>query len=306
MDEQNQPQRDEFDEPQADEPHAGDSPADDSDALAGESAALADDLAGVPDDMADDAETFDTAPDNDSGVPDNDASDTDDAFGLDVDAALASVSSLSDVIAQREAEEAAERERQQAEARRWASYRFDHPPLATLRRGQITSFVPALLLMALGAWLTFASSTGASPDGGLVALVVMGGVGLALLLFWLQSGRWARGALFMALALTGAAGVMIYLTQFDGPGVDGWPLLVAVPGAAAFLSGILARPADRRLTFTGLVLTAGALLTLALTAGFVDSSLAADVDSTATEYGWIILVVALVLLLIPLLLRRRA
>ncbi|MFW5772711.1 MAG: hypothetical protein ACOCZH_05235, partial [Phototrophicaceae bacterium] len=280
---------------------------------AGESAALADDLAGVPDDTADEAAAFDTAPDDDSGVPDNDSGvpdhdfgDTDDAFGLDVDAALASVSSLSDVIAQREAEEAAERERQQAEARRWASYRFDHPPLATLRRGQLTSFIPALLLMALGAWLTFASSTGDSPDGGLVALVVLGGVGLALLLFWLQSGRWARGALFMALTLTGVVGVMIYLTQFDGPGVDGWPLLIAVPGAAAFLSGILARPADRRLTFTGLALIAGALLTLALTTGFVDSALAADVDSAATEYGWMILVAALVLLVIPLLLRRRA
>ena len=344
MDEQNRPQRDDFeddypleddapreDEPYTDDPH-GDAPRlDDVDELVDDSAdpddyavadvtdedeplATAEEFA-LADDEVDDATAFDADvfDDVDDVQPDNADTDEDyattappDEFGLDVDAALASVASLSDVIAQREAEEVAERQRQQAEARRWASYRFDHPPLATLRRGQITSFVPALLLMAFGAWLTFASTTGETLDGGLVALVAVGGVGVALLLFWLQSGRWARGALFVALALAGAAAAMVYLTQFDGPGVDGWPLLIAVPGAAAFLSAILARPADSRLALAGLALTAGALLMLALTAGLVADSLAADVDRIATEYGWIVLLAALVLLLIPLLLRRRA
>lgn len=316
MDEHNQPQRDEYEDderdiadsdaslPDADsldELDADDFAADDE-AADGPSDVLTSDVLTSDDLASDDAQTTEPQADGDS----DESPAADDAFGLDIDAALASVASLSDVIAQREAEEAAERERQQAEARRWASYRFEHPPLATLRRGQITSLVPALLLMALGAWLTFANTTGDAPDSGLVALAILGGLGLILLLFWLQSGRWARGALFAGLTLTGAAGLMAYLTQFDGPGVEGWPLLIAVPGAAAFLSGILARPADRQLAFTGLALTAGALLMLAFTTGIIAEALAADVDALIADYGWVALMVALVLLVLPLLLRRRA
>lgn len=73
---------------------------------------------------------------------------------LDVDAALQAVSSLSDMIAEKEAVEqavaTAEAERS-AREEEFRSNPFPRPPMSSLQRGQIASIVPALALIAIGA-----------------------------------------------------------------------------------------------------------------------------------------------------------
>lgn len=180
---------------------------------------------------------------------------------LDIEAALASVSSLSDVIAEQEAQEAAERTRQEEAQRqqeelqaRRSAYYLPRPSMYTLQRGQIGSVIPALMLIALGAGLTFAlSSEQISLSRGMLMLIAMGAFGILLIAQWLSSGRWARGALFGGLSLIFLAGSLYFLAH-NPPGADGYPLLISVIGLAVILSGILAPPISPHQHFWGLSL----------------------------------------------------
>jgi hypothetical protein len=205
------------------------------------------------------------------------------AEGLDIEAALAAVSTLSDMLAEQEAAEQAriaqaEAEAMAAEERR---LRLEHPerffpvpPPVVLRRGQMASVLPALILIALGAWLTFAFTTGAPPDGGLVTLALGGALVIVLAGRWLSSGRWARGSLFLALALTGVGGALALLAVPGSPGAArGWPLMLIGLGAAFFLTAALAAPPDRRLILPGLLLAVSGLAALVVTFGLLPGSL---------------------------------
>jgi hypothetical protein len=225
---------------------------------------------------------------------------------VDVDAALQSVSALSDVIAQQEAEEAAERARAEAEIReaeearqRRASYYMPRPPLLSIQRGQLTSVVPALLLIAVGAWLTFAFAT-APPDPLTIGMVLVGSVGVLLLNQWLVSGRWAQGALFNGLALLLTVGTLYLLTRTDGPGSAGWPLLITSVGAAALLSGLLSRQPGRLQMAAGIVIIAAGAAGYAVTSGALTTP-----EAIITNAGPIFLVVVVVLILLPMLFTRR-
>ncbi|GIL11800.1 MAG: hypothetical protein BroJett038_05200 [Chloroflexota bacterium] len=205
------------------------------------------------------------------------------AEGLDIEAALAAVSTLSDMLAEQEAAEQAriaqaEAEAMAAEERR---LRLEHPerffpvpPPVVLRRGQVASVLPALVLIALGAWLTFAYTTGTPPDGGLVALALGGGLVIILIGRWLSSGRWARGSLFLALALIGVGGALALLAVPGSPGAArGWPLMLIGLGAAFFLAAALAAPPDRRLILPGVLLAVSGLAALVVTFGLLPGSL---------------------------------
>ncbi|MFW5709027.1 MAG: hypothetical protein ACOCX5_02280 [Chloroflexota bacterium] len=180
----------------------------------------------------------------------------------DIEAALASVSALSDVIAEREAEEAAERARQEAEQRRREeeiaqrqSYYLPRPPMLNLQRGQLSSVIPALLLMLLGGLLTVAL---ASPDEGIgaghVLLVAVVGLGVILVAQWLSSDRWAVGALFAGVTLLTGIGITVFLVQTDGPGANGWPLYIGAVGAGALISALFSQPSNRYQGFAGFAL----------------------------------------------------
>lgn len=223
---------------------------------------------------------------------------------LDIDAALASVASLSDAVAEHEAQEAAEDARVQAEEqaaedaeRRRSEYYFAHPPVLKLRRGQLASVVPAFALIGLGIWLTFSLASGTTPQASVILLAVAGSAGLSLLAYWLTSERWSRGALFGGLALVALAGTVVYLGQESRP--DGWPLLLAALGAAMTVSGLLSP--GRRFVFGGLALIAAGI------AGYIATTdaLSPDVTRLIDDYGLIALGVIAVFASLPLLLRRR-
>lgn len=233
-------------------------------------------------------------------TPDNSSDDS-----LDIDAALASVASLSDAVAEHEAQEAAEEARIQAaehaaaEAeRRRSDYYFAAPPALTLRRGQLASVIPAFALIGVGIWLTFSLASDATPDALVVVLAAAGGVSLSLLAYWLSSERWSIGALFSGLLVAGLAGMLFYLAQSGTP--DQWPLLLVASGGAAIVSGLLSR--GGRYLLIGLVLIAAGLAGTAATTG----ALSPDVTRLIDDYGLIALGVVAALLLLPSLFSRRA
>lgn len=256
--------------------------------------------------------------------PDEQDATADDASTLDVDigAALESVAALSDILAEREAEEqrqaeteatareaaaAAEAARAEADPVFEAAEpaRMATPPVSELRRGQPASVVPALLLIGLGSWLTFALSTASSGAVALPPLLVIGVVGgavvLTLLTQWLGGGRWARGSFFLALfgALTGGA---LYYDIISGANLMlGAPLTLAAAGVALVLTGLLGRPADRRLFLPGLLLIFGGIVALALLQGAISPLLAAEL----AHWSPLVLAVLIVIWLLPVLLKRR-
>lgn len=249
---------------------------------------------------------------------------------FDIDAALAAVSSLDAVLTEQEQLEAQERARQAAieaerqeqleaqqrveqERTRWIeAYDFPRPPMIVLRRGGASSIIPALLLMATGAYLTFALTLSPTPPPpGLVALLVGGVVGLTLISNWLSSGRWARGSLFAGLlSIFGGLGLFIATqpgliptsTPVNLQGGASWPLLVVMGGIALLLAGLLSRPVMGRLAMIGLGTAAAGLFAMALNAGYV-----CDCVGTAINTVWPgVAGAVVVLMLIPVIFRRRA
>lgn len=221
---------------------------------------------------------------------------------LDIDAALAAVSSLSDLLAEREAQEVAEQREiiaeQQIEQERIQQrqgYAFPHPTAVRLQRGSPASVIPALLLIAAGAYLTFALTLSDTPPApNLVLLMISGVAGLTLLAHWLASGRWSRGSLFAGLLLPGL-GATLYLAA----SLPAWLLLSGVFGLAILLTGLLAKPASGRLVAFGLATLIGAGVLLAIS----DNLALTDIIRTASI---IVLPVALLLMLLSVIARRRS
>ncbi len=236
----------------------------------------------------------------------------DDPYGsLDIEAALAAVSSLSDEQAHREAIEAAaaaaaaddelETEPEtEIEARPLASLR--EPPPLVLRRGQPGSVIPALLLMGIGAWLTLALTSGATAlTSPLLVSGVLGAVLVVILLAqWLASGRWTRGILFVALfALLLFAALYEDLTAGLGLAV---PLTLAAFGGALILTGLIGRPPDRRLLISGVLLAVGSLIAAIIARGLLPSTLLVGI----APYGWVVAAVLIVIWLLPVVFGRRS
>ena len=232
--------------------------------------------------------------------------------GMDIEAALAAVSTLSDMLAEQEAAEQARIAQIEAEAQAAAERqaRLEHPeqffpvpPMSTLHRGQMASVIPALLLIGIGAWLTFSFTTKAPPDASLITAIALGGMGLVLLVRWLGSGRWARGALFGGLSCLFSAGLLFFLLSSPSPGLlQGWPLLLVGIGIAAALTGFLAFPRNRRLLLSGLGLivagVAGTIITMNI--------LSSDFLNTAASLWPVALAAVIIVWLLPVIFRQRS
>lgn len=225
-----------------------------------------------------------------------------------IDEALASVASLSDVIAEREAAEARELAQEEAKARasqqaqeRRSAYYMNRPPLLNLKRGQLASVVPALVLMGVGAWLTFALATDATLTLGLLVAVGAAALGVVTLVYWLTTERWSQGALFTGLTALLCGGVLFWLAQENTLGADGWPLLVSAVGAAALLTGVLS--AARRYAFllVGLALIVVGTVGLFITTTTLDETVTDAIEAV----GWVVLLVVAVLVVAPAFIRQR-
>lgn len=227
---------------------------------------------------------------------------------LDIEAALASVSSLDQAIAEQRALEQEAFALQQAEAdavdaavRRRAAHRFSRPQLSRLARGQLASVIPALVLIALGAWLTLALASGQAPNPVMLSATLTVGVGVILTVYWLASGRWARGGGLIGLTLLFEGGLLIFLVQPGSPSVAGWPFAVVTFGAALFLLALLGQPLDLRLGVMSAALMAAGIVTLTWTTGVLNSDL-----NGAIRVLWPVpVVISIFLMILPLVARRR-
>ena len=177
------------------------------------------------------------------------------------------------------------------------------PPLTTLKRGQLGSVVPALLLIGLGAWLTLTTTSGTPPDPLLVAAVVVGGIVVSLLAQWLGTGRWSRGALFFALLLL----LVVRGDRLLGSAKRTRPAarLSAADRRArrwrwCWRDSWLARSTcacSRRACWSIVAGGVGLIVTLGL--------LPANLLTAAAPFAPVVLVVVLVIWLLPLVFRRR-
>jgi len=232
--------------------------------------------------------------------------------GLDIEAALAAVSTLSDVIAEQEAAEQARVARIEAEAQakieRQARIEnperfFAVPPMTTLKRGQLTSIIPAIWLIGVGAWLTFSlTSTHTAPDNALLILVIAIGLGLTFLARWMASHRWARGSLFFGLVCLFFGGLFFYVNQPSAFGLaSAWPLFITAIGLAMLITRILTPSAQSRLILPSLILIIAGLAGTVITMGLLDSS----ITVTAASLWPVALVIIVVIWLFPLVFRQR-
>lgn len=138
-------------------------------------------------------------------------------------------------------------------------------PGGKLYRGQAASVVPALLLIGIGAVLTFlltTSDTALDPLTGGALAIMVGGV--ALLAHWFSADRRATGNLFIGLTLLLGGGLGAYALQSGGVTLQtAWPLLLLIPGGALLATALMSREAFRQAALIGL------LLLLAGAGGFV-------------------------------------
>lgn len=211
----------------------------------------------------------------------------------DFDSALI-VASVTDVMAEQEAE------------REFVPPAFEPslpmPPMTRLRRGQLGSLVPALLLIGIGAWLTLTTTAGTPPNSMLVAAVAVGAVVITLLAQWIAAGRWGRGYLFFAMLILLVTGILAFSIQPNGLSlVRGWPLLIVVLGIAVIVSGVLSRPADQRLLPPGILLVTAGLLGVIVTSNVLPQRILAAM----VPLGPAVLIVLALVWLLPLVFRRR-
>jgi len=173
------------------------------------------------------------------------------------------------------------------------------PQALEMGRGSLTSILPGAALAGIGAWLTFAYTTGSAPPPTTVVALLLGLFALVLVLGWLSAGRWNRGVLFVALwGMLSAAGVYTAGTLL-GAGLPA--LLVLALGGAVFLSGVIARPVSGGAVLFGLMLLVGGGVALAYALGGIPPILL-----NVIGVGWIaVAVVAGLVLILPIFRRLR-
>jgi len=168
----------------------------------------------------------------------------------------------------------------------------------TQRRSQISTAVPALLLIALGVLyllkpveLTYTLSLG----------IGIGVLALSLVMRFLLNARRERGLFFIGVILLFWIGLVISAIYggFDIGQV--WPLAVSAIGLAMIVTFVFERSHDRGLLLPGLILILAGGVMLPFTFGMLSNSLLSSV-----ALYWPALLLLAVLALLPRVIRSRA
>ncbi len=176
------------------------------------------------------------------------------------------------------------------------------PLLQPVRSYRLTSLVAGILFIALSiilVWPVFSGGYILLP--GIIVAIVIAGIALSLLAYWLNTGRQARGALFLALlALFWAALTGIFTAESSVSIGQDWPLYLLGLGGAILVTFLGDRQHDRRLILPGLIVTVAGLTALLVTGG----TLSPDVIASFRQASPWILVILAALGLLSLAIRR--
>lgn len=178
---------------------------------------------------------------------------------------------------------------------------FPHPPMSVLHRGQLASVIPALLLIGIGAYLTFIFTTSElTLNPLLIGSIGLSVLGVILIGQWLSSARWTIGSFFLGLSclLLGLSSAYLSLPT-NLTWINGYPLLIIAIGTAFVITDIVV-PSGRRIWLIGLILAIIGLSGLITTTALVN---------IAMPFSGVLLPVAigimLILLIAPIFARRQ-
>jgi len=234
---------------------------------------------------------------------------------LDIDAALAAVSQLTLLVQQEPDEdgddfvddddEVVSEDAIQEFSREPQSdvrFEFEQPRELSMVRGQMASVIPALSLIILGGWLTFALTTSTiQPTAGLVFGVVLVAVGAVFLSQWLTSARWSRGNFFFGSSALLIGGIHLYFSQVSPDAVsNSWSLWIVALGIALFGAGYVAVPRLPRLGIMGFLTIITGAIGYILTSGTLDPSVIQFISNL-----WFVGVAIIIFMMIAPLIRRR-
>ncbi len=133
------------------------------------------------------------------------------------------------------------------------------------RRAQVSTALPALLMIVLGA-VYLISPAELTPA--LALGIGVGALGVSLVARFLLNARRERGLFFIGLVVLGWVGVVAALLSRDAQNVtltQGWPLLLMVVGLAALLTFLFERNHDRGLILPGILFIVGSGVALLFT-----------------------------------------
>ena len=145
-------------------------------------------------------------------------------------------------------------------------------------RNRPGALLPGLLLMAAGAWLLATTLGARLPELGQLWPVALLVFGLAALARYMAEGRRSDGLVFSGVAAALLGGFFLAITLGPLAWADlgrYWPVFVLI-GGAAFLAQWLARPAETGLLIPGGLAVLVGLGALALTLGWLDPAVTAQ------------------------------
>jgi hypothetical protein len=124
-----------------------------------------------------------------------------------------------------------------ASAPTWAAPLTDanQSPMFTVERGQASSIVPAVLLIAGGAWGVFLIASGSALPVAQLPAMLLASLGVVLLVLWFSLGRRSAGSLFGGMVLLALGLAAAFLTQTE-TWAQNYPVLAVAVGAACLIS----------------------------------------------------------------------
>lgn len=170
-----------------------------------------------------------------------------DSLQIDIDSALAAVTTLDDLLVAPVAPPPAE------SVRPVKATPVVVPPTLKLGRGNPLSVVSGLVSMAVGGWLTYQWTAGqAVPPSTLTALLALIPITF-FMMAWLSSGRWSRGVFVVGMSLSAFSLAQYYapILQWTGMGWVAYGFFTF--GVILLMMGILSRPFTLRTLYSGVV-----------------------------------------------------
>jgi hypothetical protein len=165
------------------------------------------------------------------------------------------------------------------------------------RRSQVSTAIPALVLIALGVVYLIKPSELTYP---LAIGVGVGALGLSLAMRFLLNARRERGLFFIGTLLLLWLGLVALANSGNVEIGQTWPLAVSAVGLAMLLSFVFERTHDRGLLLPGLVLIVAGGVALLFTMGALPGNLL-----TGVALYWPVLLLVVALAILPRAIRDR-